>query len=179
MIAALSAIFAATVFAAPESAMRRALDADADWSLERRLGGSAMVFKSSGIVRCRKGEGIEWKTTSPFESSVTMTRSSMIFEDEDGRRVKNLSELSHYEEIREATDRFANGDRSAFDGVFELKCEELPDGGWRLKLVPAVAAMRTLISEVVLSGAALPTNAVLKTADGGISRIAFKERKRE
>ena len=107
-----------------------------------------------------------------------MTTNAMIFTDEDGRRVKPLAELSHYADIREATDAFAAGRTNAFDGVFAIREDALPAGGWRLMLTPEIPAMRRLFTSFELTGATFPTNAMMTTGDGGTSTIRFKERPR-
>lgn len=161
------------------TAMQRSLNADAEWTMERTLPGSSRTLVSRGTVTCRAGEGILWRVTEPFESSVEMTTNAMIFVDEDGRRVKNLDELPHYADIRAATDAFAAGKTDAFDGVFEFTETVLDDGGWKLTLKPGISAMRRLVASLELTGAALPTNAVLTAGDGGRSVIRFKEKPRE
>ena len=155
------------------SALQAALNASAAWTMTRRFEGSARTLVSSGVVRCTAGEGIVWETREPFAASVTMTTNAMVFVDEDGRREKTLDDLPHYAEIRAATDAFVAGRKDAFDGVFAIRETALADGGWRLTLVPEVAAMRSLVSEVVLTGAALPTNAVLRSP-GCVSVVRFR-----
>lgn len=157
------------------ASLQKALDSSAAWTMERRLPGSERVLVSSGEVRCSAGRGITWQTLLPFVSSVAMTHDAMVFTDEDGRRVKPLSELPHYADIRNATDAFAAGRTNAFDGVFAVREEPLPGGGWRLTLAPEVPAMRRLFASVEVTGAELPTNAVLTAADGGLTTIRFKE----
>ena len=157
------------------SALRQAMDSRADWTMTRRLPGSSRTLESSGTVDCRIGRGIVWAVKEPFESSVEMTTNAMIFTDEDGRRVKSLGELPHYAEIRQATDAFVAGDTNAFDGVFSVTERRTADGGWTVTLVPEVSAMKRLFTSVELSGAALPTNAVMRTEGGGMSEIRFKE----
>ncbi|MBO7721509.1 MAG: hypothetical protein J6T01_03790 [Kiritimatiellae bacterium] len=160
------------------AAMQKALDSSADWTMERRLPGSSRALVSSGEVHCTAGGGIFWQVLKPFVSSVAMTTNAMVFTDEDGRRVKPLAELPHYDDIRRATDRFAVGETNAFDGVFTVRETALAAGGWRLELTPEVSAMRRLFTAVELTGAALPTNAVLTTGDGCTTVIRFRERPR-
>ena len=155
------------------SALQAALNSSATWTMERRLDGSSRPLVSSGVVRCRMGEGIVWETREPFAASVSMTTNAMVFVDEDGRREKALGDLPHYADVRAATDAFAAGKADAFDGVFAIREEALPDGGWRLTLEPEVAAMKRLVASVELTGAALPTNAVLRSP-GCVSEIRFR-----
>ena len=166
------------VFATALSALQKAMDSDAEWTMSRQLPGSSRAFESRGNVSCRIGKGIVWTVNEPFESSVEMTTDAMIFTDEDGRREKSLGDLPHYADIRKATDAFVAGNTNAFDGVFAVTERSFADGGWTVTLVPEVSAMKRLFTSVEVSGAALPTNAVMKTGDGGLSVIRFKERSR-
>jgi hypothetical protein len=160
------------------SAIRRALGSGASWRMERRLEGSERTLVSTGVVSCVLSQGIEWKVLHPFPSSVCMTTNSMVFADEEGRRVKPLSDLPYYEEIRERTDAFARGDVKAFDGLFETESEELADGGWRIVFTPQMRAMRRLFTEMEISGRDTMDKAVLKTENGGVSDIRFRESRR-
>ena len=157
------------------SALQKAMDSSADWTMARQLPGSSRTLESRGTVDCRAKRGIVWTVTAPFASSVEMTTNSMIFADEDGRREKSLGELPHYEEIRKATDAFVSGNTNAFDGVFAVTERRTAGGGWTVTLVPEVSAMKRLFTSVEISGAELPTNAVMKTEGGGSSVIRFKE----
>ena len=166
----------ASVSDACQAALRRALNGRAEWTMTRTLGAGGRTLRSSGTVDCVMQSGIVWRVTAPFASSVAMTTDEMIFEDDGETRVKSLSELPYYAEIRKKTDAFAAGDEKAFDGLFALSSETLPEGGWRLVMKPEVKAMERFFTEIVLTGNSLPTNAVLKTADGGASVIRFRER---
>lgn len=156
-------------------ALRKALGSSASWTMMRRLKGSSRDLVSTGVVDCVAGEGISWRVLYPFPSSVEMTADSMVFVDEDSRREKPLREMPHYAEIRSRTDAFARGDLSAFDGLFGLSASSGPDGGWTLVMKPEVRAMRRMIESVVLSGGRELTNAVLRTGDGGVSTVSFRE----
>lgn len=173
MIAILAAAAIALDVAVP--ALRSALGSSADWRMERELAGANRTLVSTGVVECVSGEGIKWVVLHPFPSSVEMTPDSMVFNDEDGERVKPLKDMPHYAEIKKRTDAFAAGDSSAFDGLFNLEASLADDGeGWALRMTPEVRAMRRLFKSVELYGGATLTNAVLHTGDGGVSRIYFR-----
>ena len=158
------------------AALRRALGSSASWTMERRLEGSVRPLVSSGTVECFANSGIVWRVERPFPSSVEMTADRMVFEDEDGRRVKTLGDMPHYGAIRERTDAFANGEAKAFEGLFKLEARSAADGeGWVLVMTPEISAMRHLFAGVELSGGQALTNVVLKTGDGGVSTIRFRE----
>lgn len=165
-------LFSVLLAASAVTALQSALNSSANWTMERRLDGSSRALVSSGTVRCKMGKGIVWETKAPFASSVAMTTNAMVFVDEDGRREKGLGDLPHYAEIRAATDAFAAGRTNAFDGVFAVREEALPGGGWRLTLLPEVAALNRLLTSVELTGGALPEKAVLRSP-GCVSTIRF------
>ena len=171
-----SAASAITIPSSCESALRRALDADAAFRMERRLPDSTRTLVSTGIVSCAANRGIVWDVRHPFASSVTMTTNAMVFVDEDeGRRVKPLKELPHYEDLRKQTDSFLAGDPKAFDGVFSVTTRFTDEGGWILTLVPSSNAMKRLLTEVELHGDRTLDKAVIKSGDGGSATIVFTE----
>jgi hypothetical protein len=178
LVLALAVPFSAAAADRPErslEALRRALASQATWTMSRRLAESRRPLVSTGIVSCVVGEGIEWRVLYPFASSVSLTTNAMVFADEDGKRVKPLADLPHYKEIQRRTDAFARGDRSAFDGFFDLAAQESPDGTWQLTLTPCVRAFRRLLRSVRLSGDTLPREAQLTNGDGSVSTIRFGE----
>lgn len=171
----ISAAAAADIPVPCTAALRRSLSSSAAWKMERRLPDSERVLVSTGTVECVTGERIVWKTLHPFPSSVSMSTDSMVFADEDSTRVKPLSDLPHYAEIKRRTDAFVSGDKNAFTGLFELKARMSSEDGWTVVLSPCVRAMRRLFSSVTLTGRGSLDSAVLTTEDGGCSTISFKE----
>lgn len=158
--------------------MRRALVSSASWRMERKLPGSDRVLVSSGTVECRAGgSGIEWRTVKPFPSLVAMRKDKMVFEDEDGRREKEASDMPHYGDIRKATDAFASGSMDAVDDIFETEASMLPGGKWRVVFKPRIMAMRTLVESVEMCGGELPETATIRSG-GATSTIFFKAEKR-
>lgn len=155
------------------SALQRSLDASASWIMERHMPHGTRTLVSSGTVECVSKSGIVWRVTAPFESSVAMTRDAMIFRDEDGERIKSLSDLPHYADIRDRTDAFAAGDHHAFDGLFALEAREFGKGGWQIVLTPQVSDMKRLFIGIEVSGNAYPTNALLRYEGGGSAVIRF------
>ena len=159
-------------------ALQKALGSSATWTMERKFPESVRTLVSTGTVDCVVGTGIQWRVLHPFPSSVEMTVDSMVFEDEDGRRVKKLADMPYYSAIREKADAFARGDTSAFDELFEMSSSAPDCGGWVLTMKPKQSALRRLFTSVELSGDRAFTNAVLRAGDGGVSVIRFMERPR-
>lgn len=176
--AALAAALQAPAVVIPstcESALRRAMNGDAAWRMERTIAGAVRPLVSTGLVHTVAGEGIVWDVRWPFESKITMTTNSMTFVDEDGTRVRALSEMSHYEDIRRETDKFLAGDPKAFDGAFKVETTFSADGKWKLVFIPEVRALRRVATSVELTGERTLEKAVMKSGDGSVTAITFTE----
>ncbi len=165
---------AVAIPSACEAALRRALDADAAFRMERRFPNMNRTLISTGVVSCATGRGIVWDVRHPFPSSVTMTTNAMIRVDDGLRTTKALSELPHYDDLRRKTDAFAAGDAHAFDGLFDVTVKG-DDANWTLTLKPSARALRRLLAEVSVSGGETFDRAVLTAADGGVTTIIFTE----
>ena len=105
-------------------ALQKALGSSATWTMERKFPESVRTLVSTGTVDCVVGTGIQWRVLHPFPSSVEMTVDSMVFEDEDGRRVKKLADMPYYSAIREKADDFARGDVLVCPGLRRLGADD-------------------------------------------------------
>ncbi len=169
-------LFAASLPPACQTALRRALDADAAWRMTRTLPGALRPLVSTGLVSCARFRGIVWDMRAPLPLAITLTTNAMVFADEEGMRVKDLDSLPYYAEIRARTDAFADGDATAFDGLFDWRAWMALDGkGWALALKPALAPLRRLFTRIDLSGAAEITNVTWRTPQQGDIRLDFTE----
>lgn len=173
--------FTSTALAQPslrtrcESALRRALDADASWKMERKLEGSNRTLVSTGLVSCAAQKGIIWDMRFPFAEKIAMTTDRMVFTDEDGRREKTLSELPHYSRMREACDAFLAGDSDAFKAIVDIEISAGEHGGWKAVFKPSNRNMRRIMEEVEMTGDETVERIVMRTKGGGITKIEFKE----
>ena len=95
----------------------------------------------------------------------------MIFDCPPGYTLASVAALLSVREVMIP----ALADKFSLDGVFAVTEKSFADGGWTVTLVPEVSAMKRLFTSIEVSGAALPTNAVMKTGDGGCCTIRFRE----
>jgi hypothetical protein len=160
-------------------ALQRALSSSAEWTMQRSIADTGRVFVSTGVVDCVAGKGIDWKVLYPFESSVSMTTNKMIFCDEEGTRVKKLSELPHYARICSLADDFLSGKGDAFKEVFDCEVRMSQDGRWSILMSPRIQAMRRLFDSIVLEGSDRLSSAVFLASRVSKTTIHFKEIVRE
>lgn len=158
-----------------QNALWRALDADAAWRMERTFPGAVRPLVSTGVVSCARFRGIVWDMRFPIDSTITMTTNAMVFADEEGMRIKDLSDLPYYEEIRKRTDAFSRGDSAAFDGLFAWQVETPTPTSWKLTLTPSLAPLERLFTRIEVEGTDEITNVIWHTAQQGQITLTFKE----
>jgi hypothetical protein len=178
--AAVIAVFLALSVSADElpsgfkTALRRALDADAVWTMTKTIGASPVKLKLEGRVSCAKGRGIVWSGEKPFKMRISMTAGEMRFSDPEGERVVPSSEMSHYKDVRSAIDGFIAGHDAPFDELFEITPEESASG-WNVKFTPKRSDMRHVIKSVSVSGAETLDRAQFNYASGECAVFEFRE----
>lgn len=156
-------------------ALRRALDADASWTMEKTSPALKRPLKSRGTVSCALGRGICWRTEAPFLHTITITSESMAFATAQGTSIKSADDLPHYARISTLTAAFARGEEAAFDDlVSEIESLPAPEGRWQLRLVP-VRQARRLFTEILLSGGETLDEAELHAPDGTQIHLHFTE----
>ena len=155
--------------------MRRALDADGAWTMEKTVPALKRPLKSSGLVSCFRGKGFIWVTERPFRHEIRITPEAMTFASVGNRSERKAADLPYYEEICALTDRFAAGERGALADFFdEVEGSALEGGRWRVRLVP-VRQARRLFAEVELTGGETLDSAVLRAPDGTVISLVFRE----
>ena len=128
-------------------ALRRALDADASWTMEKRSPALKRPLKSRGTVSCDRDRGICWRTEAPFLHTITITAGAMAFTTAQGTSTKTADDLPHYARISSLT---------------------------ALRLIP-IRQARRLFEEVRLSGGETLTEAELLAPDGTRIHLHFTE----
>ncbi|MCI6590035.1 MAG: hypothetical protein MSB12_02915 [Lentisphaeraceae bacterium] len=156
-------------------ALRRALDADASWTMEKRSPALKRPLKSRGTVSCHRDRGICWRTEAPFLHTITITAEAMTFATAQGTSTKTADDLPHYARISALTAAFARGEEPAFDDlVSAVEPLPAPEGQWSLRLTP-IRQARRLFEEVRLSGGETLTEAELLAPDGTRIHLHFTE----
>ena len=157
------------------AALRRALDSRATWTMERTFPDTSRKLVSSGTVHCVPGTGIVWTATAPFHSRIAMTPDGMSIQDDFTDEQKASHDMPRYDELFKTVDSFASGDNDKLVKAFEISATQCASNGWHVVVVPKARELRRLVPEITLDGGVTITNAVMRTHDGGISRIQFTE----
>jgi hypothetical protein len=167
-------VFAGELPSGFKDALRRALDADAVWTMTRTIGSSPLKLKLEGRVSCANGKGIVWSGEKPFKMRISMTADGMRFSDPEGERTVPSAEMPHYKDVRSAIDGFLAGRDAPFGELFEISPEENASG-WKVKFTPKRRDMRHVINSVSVSGAETVERAEFCYASGERAVFEFRE----
>ena len=154
--------------------MQRALDADAAWTMTKRMSRPALTLTSSGKVSCFAGRGIIWMSLHPFAQQIRMTRDAMTFVSELDTVTKPLAELPHYGEVRRAVDAFLAGEAGPFSTLFAWSWKSA-EKGWVMTLEPKHPGMARLVQRARLEGDTTLERVRLVYASGDRVDLTFKE----
>lgn len=159
------------------TAVQRALDADATWTMTKTLPQLSKPLVSSGEVSCWQAKGMIWKTLLPWEEEIHLFKTSMTFISEDTEETKAYDEMPYYEDICEATDDFLAGDTDAFDDLFDWTWKEGEGGAWTMMLEVEYRQMHRLFKTITLTGKETLETVTFVSDDAakGTTQLKFSE----
>ena len=135
------------------SALQRALDADASWVMTKTLPDLKQPIRSTGAVSCWKEKGMVWKTLTPFEEEIRITKTAITFLVDDEVETKPCDEMPYYTDICEATDAFLQGETEAFEDLFDWTWQAPTESTpWTMTLDVNRRQLRRLFKTIILSG---------------------------
>lgn len=135
------------------AALQRALDADATWVMTKTLPDLKQPILSTGQVSCWKEKGMVWKTVTPFEEEIRVTKASITLIVDDEIETKPCDEMPYYTDICEATDAFLQGETDAFEDLFDWTWQEdATSGTWTMTLDVNRRQLRRLFKTISLMG---------------------------
>lgn len=160
------------------SALQRALDADATWTMTKDLPNLKAPIISSGRVSCWREKGMIWQTLEPFEEEIRITKAAITFIVDDEQEIQPSDEMPYYEDICEATDDFLQGDIDAFEDLFTWTWSETPDtGAWTMILEVERRQLRRLFTTITLTGHTTLETVTFVSGDEkmGVTNVRFVE----
>ncbi|MBO7654614.1 MAG: hypothetical protein J6U40_06795, partial [Kiritimatiellae bacterium] len=156
------------------SAVRRALDADAEWTMAKTTVSPALTVESSGVVSCFAGRGIVWQMREPFMHEYRMTTNTLAIVSELGTETKGLKDLPYYASIRQQTDRLLAGETAPFSDAFNWTWDEVGTG-WTMRLLPKRRQFSRWVKQVTIWGGEAIDRTAIVYASGDQADIRFKE----
>ena len=142
---------------------------------EKQVQGFARPLLSSGDFVLAKDRGVAWNTRAPFASSLVMTPKGWDARRPDGskqalgnRKVGRAVTL-----VNRVMMALLAGDVPALERDFEMRETMLPDGRWRLALVPRTASLKRAVRSIELEGGRHIERVAMDDARGDRTVIRF------
>lgn len=157
-----------------KKALRRALDADARWTMVKTAVGSPVKIKLEGVVSCSKGEGIVWRGDKPFRTRISLLKDMMILSGRGGERILLAGDMPHYAGVREAIDDFVFDGESRLGELFSV-LSSVDGGKWKVELTPKRSDMKAVVESVTVWGGETVDKALFSYASGERALFEFKE----
>ncbi|MDQ2069987.1 LolA family protein [Natronospira bacteriovora] len=151
---------------------------EARFEQARTTPGLERPFRSEGRVSWVEGEGLEWRTESPFEYAYLLYLDRIVEEDADGhRREISRREAPWVVSLNELLIAVMSGDEQAMASLFQVRDRSVPDDGHGqvLSLVPRDEALAQQIPRLQLEKNGHIRRVVIEEADGGRLDIRLSE----
>lgn len=157
-----------------KNALRRALDADARWTMTKTAVGSPVKVRLEGVVSCSRGEGIIWRGERPFRTGISLLKDMMVLSGRGGERILLAGDMPHYADVRRAVDGFVFEGESRLGELFAVS-SSVDGGKWRVELTPKRSDMRMIVESVVVWGGETVDKALFRYASGERALFEFEE----
>ena len=130
-------------------------------------------LKSSGNFIFSE-DGIVWKTTKPFPSTMAVTKDSIIQTGADGKKsVIDASANDTFKTVSSTLTSLFSGNRSELEKHFTIKNFKADSAAWEMVLTPKDATVASALKQVTLSGAVKSSKTSL---DGMVSEKSDTEK---
>jgi outer membrane lipoprotein-sorting protein len=121
---------------------------------EKRLQGFKNPLSSKGEFLLARDRGVVWNTSTPFASTLVLTRQRLLSRQADGS-TQSLGGAQASPAVSTANAllmALLSGDIDTLSRQFRLKETLAADGSWRLELVPRQGALKKIFKRIELQG---------------------------
>jgi hypothetical protein len=178
------------VFSRPVSAETRAAMADSFGRLSEKAVVSGTFVQTKRIQRLgrdlvSKGEflfsskdGVYWKLTSPYPSTIVMTATKLVQVSESGETsVIDSKDNAVFKRIAGTMQAVFSGSLEALEADFKVHFQGNPSS-WRLGLVPKEKSVRDIVASIVVEGDESIRRLTLAEGSGDFIVYAFATTRR-
>ena len=142
---------------------------------EKQIALLVLPLKSDGTIHFDKQRGLARHTLSPQKQSVLLSGSTLTLWDGTKTETVPLQSSAPLRALAESFSLLLAADRPGLEKSFSLAFQA-SGKSWRLALVPTLADLKKLVSEVDVAGEALtPRTLVVREASGDESSMALSE----
>ncbi len=131
---------------------------------------------SQGKVVVSRDQGIEWRTTWPFQNDLKISRNQIV-STSSGRVVFQLAASNNPAVMAINTLLFSllSGDMAELESSFDLTSVLRGNTGWHVTLKPKISAVKQLFSTIEVAGDAYVRSIELTEASGDTTAFVFAE----
>ncbi|MFA5589279.1 MAG: outer membrane lipoprotein carrier protein LolA [Lysobacteraceae bacterium] len=146
-----------------------------DFSQEKHVEGFRNPLRSSGRFLLANGRGVLWETLAPFPGEMVITRERIASRQPDGsQRIEvDASRQPGLAAVNSTLFALMSGDVAALSARFEGEAQLLPEGRWRLELVPRPGPLAQAFSTLSIEGGRFVEQVELLDTQGDRTRIVF------
>jgi len=142
----------------------------------RHLQGFRNALSSQGDFIVARDRGVLWETRKPFPSTTVISKSRLLTRQADGS-TEIVFDRSHSPAagiVNALMLALLGGDLDALSKYFTLKESTLPEGAWRVELVPRKSALARVFDRIVLQGDRYVRSVHLEEKGGDVTDIVFQ-----
>ncbi len=142
---------------------------------EKRIALLVAPLKSDGTIHFDRHHGLARHTLSPQRQSVLLSGATLTIWDGEKTEAVPLQSSAPLRALAEAFSLLLAADRAGLEKSFTLAFRT-DAAGWRLALIPTLADLKKLVSEVDVAGEALtPKTLVVREASGDESTTTLTD----
>ena len=139
----------------------------------RHLEGFKHALVSSGDFVLARGKGVIWKTRAPF-ASVTIITAYRLTTSDAGSATATVAPRERSQAaglVSSLIMALVSADVASLSQVFEIQQAVLPDGRWRMDLVPRQALLGRVFAKIQLDGDRYVRSVHLEEKSGDVTDI--------
>ena len=148
---------------------------------KRYIRGLSKPIESSGDFLLFNKEKIEWLTTRPFPSKVTVSKDGFFIEggEKEGGESSEKFDSSYFKELGSILVTLHSGvsegeSLSSLEKKFDLSCIRLPDGELLVEAKPITHSLKRVISQIRIKGKNFPLKIEVEDSRGDRTEINFR-----
>ena len=147
----------------------------------RQITGFKRPVESSGDFVVARDQGLLWHTVKPFESLLSVSRARLRVSNGNGETETTIDAQREpmLRTLNEILQSVVIADARALQLRFDLDVTLVGTTGWKLKLTPKDAALRTRFPQILLAGDAHVQSVRLPEASGDITTVRFENQRED
>ncbi len=146
-----------------------------EFEQSKTLKGFRNALVSHGEFLVARGQGVWWRTTKPFESTLVVTKTRLFTRAPDGT-ANNMMDATTEPGLRQVNELIFSllaGDFDALADRFDIAAQPAGPAGWQVVLTPKDAGIAKFLVRATLAGDRFVQTVHIEEARGDTTQIRF------